>query len=82
MTAPTSRFVHSPIDAADLLFAGRCTPRCLLAMETPQGWAGCACPCDGRYHAALTFAPVLPVPEIRDADGRDLGVRPSLRVAS
>jgi hypothetical protein len=82
VTAPTSRFVRSPIDAADLLHAGHCTPQCLLAMATPEGWAGCACPCDGRYHAALTFAPVLPVPEIRDADGTDLGVRPSLRVAS
>jgi hypothetical protein len=82
MTAPTPRFVSSPTDAADLLHAGRCTPGCLLAMATRQGWAGCACPCDGRYHAALTFAPVLSVPEIRDADGRELGVRPSLRVAS
>lgn len=70
------------MDAADLLFAGLCTARCLLAMETPQGWCGCACPCDGRYHAALTFARVRPVVDIYDADGRHLGQRPHLAVAS
>ena len=46
------------MEACDVLTAGLCSPACLLAMETPQGWPGCKCPCRGRFHAALTFARV------------------------
>lgn len=47
-----------PLEACDLLAAGMCSARCLLAMETPPGWPGCTCVCGGRYHAALIGAPV------------------------
>lgn len=67
-----------PVDVIDLLAAGACTARCLLAMETPPGWAGCGCPCDGRYHAALIWAAVTPIAEIRDVHGNDLGLRPGV----
>lgn len=70
------------MDAADLLAGGVCSARCLLAMETPPGWVGCGCPCDGRYHAALIYHLVQPIPEIRDVHGNDLGHRPGLQAAS
>jgi hypothetical protein len=70
------------IEAADLLYTGLCSPRCLLAMETPPGWCGCACPCDGRYHAALVFAPVQVQYDIRDQHGNRLGSRPTFARAS
>jgi hypothetical protein len=50
-------------DAAYLLFAGLCDPRCLLAMNTPPGdTSSCTCVCGGRYHAALVFHDVMPQP--------------------
>lgn len=52
--------LHNP-EAADLLFARLCDPRCLLAMDTQPG-TPCSCSCGGRWHAALVFAPVLPQP--------------------
>jgi hypothetical protein len=69
-------------DAADLLAAGLCSARCLLAMETPPGWAGCGCVCNGTWHAALIDADVQPIAEIRDAHGTTVGTRPALRRAS
>lgn len=69
-------------EAADLLEAHLCSARCLLAMETPPGWSGCGCVCDGRYHAALIDAPARPIREIRDQHGTTLGIRPGLREAS
>jgi hypothetical protein len=70
------------MDVADLLFAGLCSARCLLAMETPPGWVGCRCTCDGRYHAALIDHQVEPIAEVRDAHGNDAGIRPEFRKAS
>jgi hypothetical protein len=37
--------------AGDLVAAGRCSPQCLLAFN-----GKCDCPCNGRWHGALTTA--------------------------
>lgn len=76
--APTAAVNVPAVDVIDILAADLCSARCLLAMETPPGWAGCGCPCDGRYHAALIWAAVTPIAEIRDASGNDLGLRPGV----
>lgn len=68
------------MEANELLFAGLCSARCLLAMETPQGWVGCTCVCDGRYHAALIFAPVEQQEPMLDSYGNVLGDRPLLEL--
>lgn len=63
MTPDSDSATTMPIEAADLLHARLCDPRCLLAMESPPGdRKACTCVCGGRWHAALVFAEVLPQP--------------------
>lgn len=49
MTAPAA-----PRTAGELLEAGACSVRCLLARTSGP----CGCPCGGRWHGALASAAV------------------------